>query len=165
MLDSVRLNSPLKTNLKWLWLSLLVIVLDQVAKIWASHSLNFNQPLAVFPYLNLTLLYNTGAAFSLLAQAGGWQRWFLTLLALLVSIFITTWLMRLQRQQKWLAVALALILGGALGNVIDRMLYGYVIDFIDVYYQHWHWPAFNIADSAISVGALMLVIDAFKSQR
>jgi len=149
--------------LKWLWLSLLIIILDQATKLWASHSLDFNQPVAVLPYLNLTLLYNTGAAFSLLAQAGGWQRWFLTVLALFVSAFIITWLSRLQPQQRWLAVALALILGGALGNVIDRIIYGYVIDFIDVYYQNWHWPAFNIADSAISVGAVMLIIDAFRS--
>jgi len=102
------------------------------------------------------------AAFNFLANENGWQRWFLAGLALLVSGFIIVWLTQLKVTHRWLASALALVLGGAIGNVIDRLLYGYVIDFLDVYYQEWHWPAFNIADSAISIGAIMLLIDALR---
>jgi signal peptidase II len=145
--------------LVWLWLTGLVICLDQVTKLLASAFLIFAHPLPLLPSVNFTLLHNQGAAFSFLANAGGWQRWFLTGLALFVSIVIIVWLSRLQRAHWWLACALALVLGGAMGNVIDRILYGYVIDFIDIYYRQWHWPAFNLADSAISVGAVMLVMD------
>jgi len=116
----------------WLWLSLLVVGLDQVTKIWASAALEFNQPVNVLPFFDLRLLHNAGAAWSILANAGGWQRWFLSGLAIIVT-------------------GVTLVIGGALGNVIDRLMYGYVIDFIDIYYQGWHWPAFNIADSAISM--------------
>jgi len=148
--------------LVWFWLSLLVVILDQVTKVWVSANLALYQSIVVLPFFNLTLLHNEGAAWSILATAGGWQRWFLSGLAILISGVIVIWLSRLKRQQRWLACALALILGGALGNVIDRLMYGYVVDFIDVYYQQWHWPAFNIADSAISVGAVMLLIDALR---
>jgi len=150
-------------SLKWLWLSLLIVVLDQLTKIWATHSLIFNQPTAILPFFNLTLLHNTGAAFSLLANAGGWQRWFFTILAVGVSIILITWLARLKRDQYGLASALSLILGGAIGNVIDRINYGYVIDFLDFYYNSWHWPAFNLADSAITVGAVILMIDVLRN--
>ena len=149
-----------KNNLVWLWLSLLVVILDQLTKIWVTASLELYQSISVLPFFNLVLVHNEGAAWSFLADAGGWQRWFLSGLAIVVSIAILVWLIRLKPQQRWLAGALALILGGALGNVIDRIMYGYVVDFIDVYYQQWHWPAFNIADSAISVGAVILLIDA-----
>jgi signal peptidase II len=147
----------------WLWLSLLVVILDQVSKVWIDTHLSFNQPVAVLPFFNLRLLYNTGAAWSILANAGGWQRWFLSGLAIIISLLIVIWLSRLTRQQWWLACTLALILGGAVGNLIDRLIYGHVIDFIDIYYQQWHWPAFNLADSAISVGAVMLLIEALFS--
>ncbi len=150
------------TPLVWLWLSLLVALLDQLTKAWATAHLEFNQPVAVLPFFDLRLLHNTGAAWSLLATAGGWQRWFLSGLAILVSGILVIWLSRIKHQQLWLACALALVLGGALGNVVDRIMYGYVVDFIDIYYQQWHWPAFNIADSAISVGAVMLLIDALR---
>ncbi|HAI70439.1 MAG TPA: signal peptidase II [Gammaproteobacteria bacterium] len=149
-----------KSVLVWLGLSFVVIVLDQITKVWVSATLALNQPIAVLPFFDLRLLHNPGAAWSILATAGGWQRWFLAGLALIVSGIIVVWLSRLKSQQRWLACALALVLGGAIGNVIDRILYGYVVDFIDIYYQQWHWPAFNIADSAISVGAVMLLIDA-----
>jgi signal peptidase II len=151
--------------LKWLWVSGLVIMLDQLTKWWASTALNYAEPVPLVPFLNLTLMHNTGAAFSFLSQAGGWQRWFFALVAVAVSVLLTLWLRRLSAGQRWLAVALTLVLGGALGNVIDRIYFGYVIDFIDVYYQGWHWPAFNVADSAISVGAAMLIIDAFRGER
>jgi len=153
-----------KSVLVWLGLSFVVIVLDQITKMWVSATLALNQPIAVLPFFDLRLLHNPGAAWSILATAGGWQRWFLAGFALIVSGIIVVWLSRLKSQQRWLACALALVLGGAIGNVIDRIWYGYVVDFIDIYYQQWHWPAFNIADSAISVGAVMLLIDALWMQ-
>ena len=147
--------------LKWLWLSVLVIVLDQLTKYMASTLLTYYKPLAVMPMFNFTLMHNTGAAFSFLNDAGGWQRWFFTIIALGVSIFLTLWLKRLTVQEKLQAIALALILGGAIGNVIDRMWLGYVVDFLDVYYANWHFPAFNIADSAITIGAVLIIYDSF----
>ncbi len=143
---------------QWLAVAALVIGLDQLTKWLADHYLVDGEPLSVLPSFNLTLAYNTGAAFSFLADAGGWQRWFFAGLAVLVSGFIYAWLRRLPSEEKVTAFALTLILGGALGNLIDRLYLGYVIDFIDVYYRHYHWPAFNLADSAITVGATLLVI-------
>jgi len=144
----------------WLWLSLLVVGFDQLTKIWISATLALYESIPVLPFFDLRLLHNEGAAWSFLATAGGWQRWFLSGLAIFVTGILIVWLSRTQRQQYWLASALALVIGGAVGNVIDRLIYGYVIDFIDIYYQGWHWPAFNIADSAISIGVVLLLIDA-----
>jgi len=149
-----------KNSLMWLFLSLIILVLDQITKTWVSTHLSFNQPVNILPHFDLRLLHNTGAAWSILADQGGWQRWFLSALAIIVSIVIMVWLTRLDSKQRWLACGLALILGGALGNVMDRIIYGYVVDFIDISYQAWHWPAFNIADIGISIGAVMLLIDA-----
>lgn len=146
--------------MKWLPLSLLVVFLDQVTKLLASHYLELHQPEPLLPGLNFTLMHNSGAAFSMLSQAGGWQRWFFITLAVVISSLIIVWLKSLPDYKRWTACALALILGGAIGNLLDRILLSYVVDFIDVYYQDWHWPAFNIADSAISVGAVMLIVDA-----
>ena len=151
--------------LPWLWLSGLVIGLDQSSKWLAERLLAPGQPVPVLPCFNLTLLYNTGAAFSFLAQAGGWQRWFFLLLSLVISIVLVLWIGRLQHGQTLLAIALSLILGGAVGNLIDRVVHGHVIDFIDLYYERWHWPAFNVADSAITVGAILLVLDNLYSTR
>jgi len=145
--------------LKYLWLSLIVIILDQLSKQLAEHYLVFQVAIPVIPSFNLTLSYNTGAAFSFLRDAGGWQRWMFTGLALVVSVVIVIWLRKLPKQDKWVAIALSLVLGGALGNVIDRILFGHVIDFIQVYYQQYYWPIFNIADSAISIGVVILLID------
>ncbi|MGH8119402.1 MAG: signal peptidase II [Gammaproteobacteria bacterium] len=146
--------------MKWLWLSALVVALDQFTKYLAVHYLQLHASLVLLSGLNLTLTHNTGAAFSMLSRAGGWQRWFFILLAITVSIAIIIWLHHLSRQRRWMACCLALILGGALGNLCDRLMLGYVIDFIDVYYKHLHWPAFNVADSAITIGAIMLIIDS-----
>ena len=151
--------------LHWLWLSGLVIALDQLSKWLAESLLALHQPVPVLPSFNLTLMYNTGAAFSLLADAGGWQRWFFLLLSLAVSVVLFIWIGRLKPGEKRLAAALSLILGGALGNFIDRALHGHVIDFIQVYYDHWYWPAFNIADSAITIGAILLIIDSLLGTR
>lgn len=148
--------------LKWLSLSVVVVILDQITKYTASTSLEMYKPIAVMPMFNWTLMHNTGAAFSFLADEGGWQRWFFAIIALVVSIVIVLWIKRLEQHEKWQAIALALILGGALGNVIDRIRLGYVVDFIDVYYQQWHWPAFNIADSAILIGVAMIIFEGIR---
>ena len=147
------------------WLSGSVIVLDQVTKFLAETLLTFHQPVPILPSFNLMLTYNTGAAFSFLDDAGGWQRWFFLGLGSLVSIGLIVWLRRLKPTETRLATALALILGGAIGNLIDRVWLGQVIDFIQLYYQHWYWPAFNLADSAITVGAALLVLDSLWSGR
>jgi signal peptidase II len=143
----------------WLILSFVVIVLDQFTKWLAEAMLQFQHPVPVFPMFNLTLVHNYGAAFSFLSDAGGWQRWFFIILAVVVSTMVFQWLWRLRATERLHAAALSLILGGALGNLIDRIINGYVVDFIDVYYKHYHWPVFNIADSAITVGVILLVID------
>lgn len=148
-------------RMKWLWLSLLVIVLDQLTKLTVDNFMQLYSSIAVLPSLSLTYVHNTGAAFSFLSQAGGWQRWLFSGLAIAVCIGITLWLSRLKRHETMLAVALVLVLGGAAGNLIDRIAYGYVIDFIDVYYGDWHWPAFNVADSAITVGVILLIAESF----
>jgi signal peptidase II len=149
-----------KNSFLWVLLSLVVIVCDQFTKYLATKHLVYSQANEIFSGLNLTLVHNTGAAFSFLSEAGGWQRWFFIILTSAVSIGLIYWLIVLPRQRLWLAAALALVLGGALGNLWDRIMLGYVIDFIDVYYDHWHWPAFNVADSSICVGAGMLIVDA-----
>jgi len=147
----------------WSWITVLIIILDQATKLLADHYLQYHQPVAVMPLFNFTLLYNKGAAFSFLADAGGWQRWFFLILTSAVSIFIYSWLRKLKPHQVLQYTALALILGGAIGNLIDRAIYGYVIDFLDVYYGNYHWPAFNIADSAITIGAILLITDTLKN--
>ena len=146
--------------LKWLWLTLLVIVLDQASKLLVDHAMGLFESIPIIPVFQLTYVRNTGAAFSLLAHAGGWQRWFFIALSVVASIGISYWLKQLPKDRHWEAAAWALVLGGALGNLIDRIAYGYVIDFLDAYYQQWHFPAFNVADSAITLGVGMLLIDA-----
>ena len=150
------------TGLRWLWLTFVVLVFDQVSKQLAVSELVLHKAVALMPSLNLMLAYNSGAAFSFLSSASGWQRWFFVILALAVSTILIVWLRRLTSAQSLQASALALILGGALGNVWDRLMYGYVIDFIDVYYDQWHWPVFNVADSAIVVGVILLIVDTIK---
>ncbi len=150
------------TALRWLWLTLLVIILDQVSKAMAVQWLTLYQALPVLPGFNLTLVHNTGAAFSFLSEAGGWQRYFFIALTLVISLVLLIWLTRLPAGKSMLAGALALILGGAVGNLWDRLHYGYVVDFIEVYYNQWSWPVFNIADSAITLGAALLILDTFR---
>lgn len=149
----------MRGKLIWLWLSVVVVGLDQLTKYLASANLEYGRPVELLPVFDLTLLHNTGAAFSFLAGAGGWQRWLFALLAAVVSIVLVVWLKRLKAHETWLAIALALVLGGALGNLYDRVVLGYVVDFISVHYQRYYFPAFNLADSAITVGAIMLIID------
>ncbi|KAA8694909.1 MULTISPECIES: signal peptidase II [Pseudomonas] len=154
-------------RLGWLVLSLLVLVIDQVSKAHFEGSLEMFQQIVVIPdYFSWTLAYNTGAAFSFLADSGGWQRWLFALIAVVVSAVLVVWLKRLGRNDTWLAIALALVLGGALGNLYDRIALGHVIDFILVHWQNRHYfPAFNFADSAICVGAVMLALDMFKGNK
>ena len=146
---------------RWLWLSAIVVVLDQLTKQWVEEAFVLYESLPVTGFFNLTLVYNTGAAFSFLADAGGWQRWFFLILALVICIYLVYWLLQLDKKQVALPLAIAMIIGGAVGNVIDRLLYGHVIDFLDFYYQQWHWPAFNLADSAITLGVILFIWDAF----
>jgi len=150
--------------LKYLSITGVVIALDQISKWWMVSWLSLYETVAVMPYFNLTMAHNHGAAFSFLAQAGGWQRWFFIGLAVVISVALIIWLAKLKPTAKWEAISLSLILGGAIGNVIDRILHGYVIDFLDVYIGTSHWPAFNIADAAICVGAILLILDSFKSE-
>jgi signal peptidase II len=145
--------------LKWLWLSALVIVLDQATKHWVDATMQLYETIEWLPVFQLTYVRNTGASFSFLAGAGGWQRWLFVGIATTASIAIVFWLRQLSKQRCWEAAAWALVLGGALGNLIDRIRYGYVIDFLDAFYQHWHFPAFNVADSAITVGVAILLVD------
>lgn len=151
--------------LKWLWLTALVIVLDQASKLLVDHSMALFESIQLITFFQLTYVRNTGAAFSFLAQAGGWQRWFFISLSLTASIAISFWLHKMPKDRPWEAAAWALVLGGALGNLIDRIAYGYVIDFLDAYYQHWHFPAFNVADSAITIGVVILLADVVLAAR
>jgi signal peptidase II len=146
----------------WLWLSVAVIALDQATKFLVLRLLELYQRVEILPVLNFTRLHNTGAAFSLLAGADGWQRWFFIGLAGVVSTILIIWIFRLPRGDKLLSMALALILGGAIGNLIDRIVYGHVIDFIQVHWQDAYFPAFNVADSAITIGAGLLILDALR---
>lgn len=145
----------------WLTVAAAVVVLDQATKLLADAWLGYLQPVPLLPMLNLTLSYNPGAAFSLLGDAGGWQRWLFTGFALVVSVGLVIWLRRLPPWERWQTWGLALVLGGAVGNVIDRIAYGHVVDFIHVYWRDWHYPIFNVADSAITVGVVMILIHAF----
>ncbi len=147
--------------MRWLWLSVVVVILDQISKFYITEYLTSNPPVELTSWLNLVLAHNTGAAFSFLGDAGGWQRWLFAVLAGTVSIVLIVWISRLQKREYWLACSLALILGGAVGNLIDRVRFGYVVDFIDFHIDTWHFATFNIADAAISVGAVMLLVDAF----
>lgn len=153
-----------QTGWFWLWISVIVLVLDQMTKHWATSSLQYLTPVEVMPMLNWTLMFNEGVAFSFLADQGGWQRWFLSVLAIVIVIWLLHWLWQNRRDMLLQNTALTLVIGGALGNVWDRLLLGHVVDFIDVYYNDWHWPAFNIADSAICVGAVLLLIDMIKNK-
>ena len=147
-------NLPL---LRSLAIATVVLLLDQLSKWSALSNLKLGIPEEVLPFMNWLLLFNPGAAFSFLAQSSGWQRWFFTILGLAASLYIL-WLLRKNQSDKILSFALSFILGGALGNVLDRVMYGAVVDFIDLHYGNWHWPAFNIADSAICIGAALIVL-------
>jgi signal peptidase II len=145
---------------KYLWIAVLVLVLDQLTKVAAADYFAHQMEARLAPFLSLVLVHNTGAAFGFLSSASGWQNIFFIVLATIASGAILWMMWRLDAKNTLVAIGLMLILGGALGNVTDRLMYGYVIDFIDIHYQTWHWPAFNVADSAITIGAVLLLLDA-----
>jgi signal peptidase II len=146
----------------WYWylLSLVVIALDLTSKCWISAELNYGEPVVFTSFFNFTLHHNPGAAFSFLSEAGGWQRWFFTAIASVVSVLLVIWIAR-SANKLLEAFGLAMILGGAIGNLYDRIQHGYVVDFIVVHYQNYYFPAFNLADSAITLGAILLILDMF----
>lgn len=147
---------------KWLWVSALVILVDVLTKEWALKNIALGQSVHIFPGFNLTLAFNTGSAFSFLADQGGWQKYFFVALTFLIIIFILFLLAKNKKKSWFKSIALALIIGGAIGNLIDRLTIGAVIDFVDLYYQYSHWPTFNIADSAICLGVVMWAIDLLR---
>ncbi|SRR5579883_227060 len=149
------------SGIYWIWVSVVVFLLDYYSKSLALHTLKEYQPVVITPFFNFTLAYNKGAAFSFLNGASGWQTWFFGTLAVIVSVGILIWMFRNTFKQYWINIALALIIGGALGNLFDRIYYGCVTDFIQVHAGHLYWPVFNLADSAVCVGAVMLILDAF----
>ena len=152
--------------LKWLILSAVIILLDWLSKAWALSTLTYQQSVEVIPgFWNWTLVHNRGAAFSFLAQAGGWQQWLFSALAVIISVVCVLMLKNADRRDWQTALPLALIIGGALGNLIDRIRFGYVIDFVHWYYGSFHWPVFNLADSAISIAAVLLIVLSFKTEK
>jgi signal peptidase II len=169
MNENVRaaVNIPVSASgIRWLWISVLVIAADQLTKLWIERTMALGDSFHVLPVLDIVRAHNPGAAFSFLADAGGWQRWGFTLLAVGVSIALVVWLRRLAlTTHALLAFGLALILGGAIGNVIDRVEHGYVVDFVAVHWGSAYFPAFNVADSAISIGAVLVIIDAILEGR
>jgi len=158
--------TPTRGASNWLWLSALIVLVDQATKVLVSSSLDLYERVVLLPVLELTRLHNEGAAFSLLADASGWQRWFFILLGSGVSLVLMVWLRRIRTpEQTILALGLSLVLGGALGNVVDRVWLGHVVDFIHFHWGDWYFPAFNVADSAITIGAGCLLLDAFREGR
>jgi signal peptidase II len=156
----------MQSGWRWLPLSFALVVFDQWTKGWIERHYELGEYTPVFFWLDIIRLHNPGAAFSFLADAGGWQRWFFTIFAVGVSVMLIVWLRKVRlKTEPILAIALALVLSGAVGNVIDRIEHGYVVDFIHVHWQQAYFPAFNIADSAITIGAILLLWDAFADWR
>jgi signal peptidase II len=154
-----------QSGLRWLWLSLLVIVLDRATKLIVLNHFDVMEVLRITPFFNLTLTFNRGAAFSFLSAGSGWQVWIFGAIAMVISIVLIFWLRKIFYRQTWLAAAISLVIGGALGNLSDRIHYGYVIDFLQFHWGSLYYPVFNLADSCICVGAFMLVLDSLLSTR
>lgn len=154
-----------KTGLRWLWLSAMIVLLDQCVKYWVVTHFAYREVDTVLSFLNFTLVYNTGAAFSFLGKAGGWQIYFFAAISLLITVIFAVWLKRTPRVLIWRCLGLSLIIGGALGNFIDRVYLHYVIDFIDFHIKMWHFATFNIADSAVSIGAVCLIISMLRESK
>ncbi len=150
-----------QTGLRFVWIALLGLIIDQFTKHAVVDVFNLYESVQVTSFFNLTYVHNYGAAFSFLSDAGGWQRYFFTIIAAVVSCVIIWWLYHSPKSQRLMPVAFAFILGGALGNLYDRLVHGYVIDFLHFYYETYHWPAFNVADSVIFIGAGLLILDMF----
>ena len=155
---STTFTKPSGSMLPWLGLALLLLIADQLTKALILGAYKLGDATYVTSFFNVVRVHNSGAAFSFLADAGGWQRWFFTGIGVVAAVFIV-WMLKSHPGQRLFSLALACILGGAIGNVIDRTLHGYVVDFLDFHYAGWHFPAFNVADSAISIGAVCLILD------
>ncbi|MBD1226350.1 signal peptidase II [Xenorhabdus griffiniae] len=151
------------TGLRWLWLVVVVLILDLGSKHLVLQHFTLYESMPLIPYFNLTYAQNLGAAFSFLADKGGWQRWFFALVAVVITVVLLVMMYRSHARQKLSNIAYALVIGGALGNLFDRLVHGFVVDFIDFYVGEWHWPTFNIADSAICIGAALIIIESFIS--
>jgi len=154
-------DAPMRKPLVWLLLSVLLIIVDQVTKLWAEAQLSDGSVINILPVLNFKLAYNTGAAFSLLADAGGWQKYFFSVIAVSVSAYLIYAISQAKASEKQLVIAYSLVIAGALGNLVDRIRIEKVVDFIHVFYQSWHFPYFNVADMAITIGAILMIMDAF----
>ena len=154
-------DAPMQKPLIWLFLSIVVIFVDQATKLWAEARLSDGSVIDILPVLNFALAYNTGAAFSFLADAGGWQKFFFSGVAIVVSVYLTYAISQAKASEKQLVIAYSLVIAGALGNLIDRIRIEKVVDFIHVFYQSWHFPYFNVADMAITIGAILMIMDAF----
>lgn len=156
-----------QSGVRWLGLALLVFIADIAIKLVVMHTMGYgwNNRIEVFPFFNLLYVHNYGAAFSFLSNQGGWQRWLFTAIAIAVVIMLMFWMRKLPASEKWSNVAYALIIGGAVGNVFDRLVHGFVVDYLDFHWYGYHWPAFNLADSAICVGAIMIVLDGFRKKK
>jgi len=152
------------SGLRWLWLTLVFLVLDQVSKFWVSDSFSLYESINVLPIFSITYVHNLGAAFSFLADQGGWQRWFFTAVAAIACIVFIVWLAKTPKSQTLLSIAVALMLSGAMGNLIDRVLFGYVIDFLDFHWSGNHFPAFNVADSMIFIGAALMILESITTK-
>lgn len=150
-----------ETGLRWLWLTLLCLIIDQVTKQWVAGTFDYRETLSILPFFNFTYVHNPGAAFSFLADQDGWQRWFFTIIAAIACLVFIVWLAKTPKSQALLGIAFALMLSGAMGNLIDRVLFGYVIDFLDFHWSGNHFPAFNVADSMIFIGAALMILDSF----
>lgn len=149
------------TGLRWLWLAAIVLALDLGSKQWVMANMALGEPLVILPFFNFTYAHNPGAAFSFLADKGGWQRWFFAVIALGISVALLVLMYRTRASEKLSNIAYALIIGGALGNLFDRLVHGVVIDFLDFHVSGWHYPTFNLADTAICIGAVMIVLEGF----
>ncbi|MGK4330398.1 signal peptidase II [Lonsdalea quercina] len=154
-------HSMKSTGLRWLWLALVVLVVDLGSKQWVMSHFQLGESLPLIPFFNLTYAHNPGAAFSFLADKDGWQRWFFAVIALAITAALLVMMYRSSASQKLNNIAYAMIIGGAVGNLTDRLVHGYVIDFVDFYINDWHYPIFNIADAGICIGALLIVLEGF----
>ncbi|MGL4476051.1 MAG: signal peptidase II [Shewanella sp.] len=153
------------SGLRWYFVAVLVFIADQLSKQWVLANFSLYESINLLPFLNFTYVRNYGAAFSFLSDAGGWQRWLFAAVAVGFSLVLTYWLRRQSASEWRLNLAYTLVIGGAIGNLVDRLMHGYVVDFIDFYWKTSHYPAFNIADSAICVGAVLMILDAFKQPK
>ncbi len=156
-----------QSGVRWLWLALLIFIADIGIKLVVMNSMGYGweNRIEILPFFNLLYVHNYGAAFSFLSDQAGWQRWFFTAIAFGVTALLSFWMRRLPASEKWNNVAYALIIGGAVGNVFDRVVHGFVVDYLDFYWGTYHWPAFNLADSAICIGAAMIILDGFRGSK